>query len=160
MQEYTVIEGGSGILEVCIIAIGELETNATITLSTSDASAIGKTIGLSYGSCMICPGTQWHSIPNIIFSSYYLGNSDYQPVTQALTFQQTQQLQCVNITILDDQILENAEYFFVNLTTDDLGIVFNTSSAVVTIGNDDGMHFLYWKYFLYCYNIIVNYHHS
>ena len=78
-------------------------------------------------------------------SALYVGDSDYQSVTQAITFQHAQQFQCVNITILDDQTLENAEVFFINLATTDLGIVFYTSSATVTIGNDDGMFTLYFK---------------
>ena len=140
MAEYTVVEGESGVLEVCINAIGELERSATITLNTSEATAVGKTSG----SIMVAVGhvicaRNWHNVPNIIFPSCFIGDSDYQPVTQALTFQQTQTLQCVNITILDDQTLENVDVFFINLTTTDLGIVFNVSSAIVTIGNDDGM---------------------
>ena len=42
MAEYAVVEGGSEVLEVCINVLGQLERNATITLNTNDASAVGK----------------------------------------------------------------------------------------------------------------------
>ena len=87
----------------------------------------------------MCKELAQYTYVTLFFSSCFIGDSDYQPITQALTFQQTQKLQCVNTTILDDQTLENAEVFFINLATTDLGIVFNISSAAVTIGNDDGM---------------------
>ena len=44
----------------------------------------------------------------------------------------------MNITIFEDQALENSESFFVNLTTADPDIIFDISAAVVTIANDDG----------------------
>ena len=64
MAEYTIVEGGSGVLEVCINVIGELERSATIILNTSDATAVGKTSGpiMIAAGHVIC-ARNWHNIP-------------------------------------------------------------------------------------------------
>ena len=45
---------------------------------------------------------------------------------------------CVNISIEDDQILEDEEVFFVQLTTNDIQVVLSRPLSNVTILDNDG----------------------
>ena len=47
--------------------------------------------------------------------------------------------QCANISIVDDSILEEAERFSVELTTADRALETNSSTASVTILDNDSM---------------------
>ncbi len=50
---------------------------------------------------------------------------------------------CVNMTILDDEIVENNETFILNLTSSDPAVLIgNTGSSKVTILEDDDSTFL------------------
>ena len=46
-------------------------------------------------------------------------------------------VQCVNISIVGDSILENNEFFLVNLTTEDSAVILSPSKATINIINDD-----------------------
>ena len=46
-------------------------------------------------------------------------------------------MQCVNISIVGDTILENTESFLANLTTDDPSIILSPSMATINVLNDD-----------------------
>ena len=63
---------------------------------------------------------------------------DYaQPTPMELTFLQGTSQQCANISISDDTVLENNEFFSVQLTTTDQAVTLSPRSATVTIGDDD-----------------------
>ena len=73
------------------------------------------------------------------------------------------QLQCVNITIVDEVTLEEDEVFFVSLTSDDPGVVINPpqSLATVVILNDDGKAIINQSiliavcvYGLFCFTVV------
>ena len=69
---------------------------------------------------------------------------DYaQPIPADLTFPQGTTLQCTNISISDDAIVENDELFSVQLTSTDPAVILSPSarSATVTIGDDDSKSF-------------------
>lgn len=48
------------------------------------------------------------------------------------------QPECANILLVDDDILENDETFFVVLSSSDIAVTINPDTATVTINNDDG----------------------
>lgn len=48
------------------------------------------------------------------------------------------QPQCADIQLVDDNVLENDENFFVILSSLDSAVLTNPSTATVTINNDDG----------------------
>ena len=54
-----------------------------------------------------------------------------------LTFQPGETELCIQITIIDDVILEDNETFSVGLITTDQAVILNPSSATVTILNND-----------------------
>ena len=67
---------------------------------------------------------------------------DYaQPTPMELTFLQGVSQQCANISIFDDAILENDEFFSVSLTTTNQAVTLSPSSATITIGDDDSKSF-------------------
>ena len=45
---------------------------------------------------------------------------------------------CANISIFDDELVEDREFFILNLSTADEAVVFTTQLAVVMIENNDG----------------------
>lgn len=48
------------------------------------------------------------------------------------------QPQCADIQLVDDNIRENDETFFVMLSSSDSAVMINPSAGTVTINNDDG----------------------
>ena len=65
-------------------------------------------------------------------------NEDYIPVVEELVFTVvTGNRQCINISLIDDMVLENDEMFFIQAIS--TGLVTPTRSSVnITILNDDG----------------------
>ena len=55
-----------------------------------------------------------------------------------LLFRAGQEKQCVNITILDDELLEGPENFSIILTTEASRVTLDPDHAVVNITDDDG----------------------
>ena len=62
---------------------------------------------------------------------------DYEEELVGLLFRSEQEKQCVNITILDDGVLEDLEYFTAKLTTVASRVTLNPDHAVVDISDDD-----------------------
>ena len=78
---------------------------------------------------------------------YFVGsasaNNDYTSVDMGLTFPMSSMntdFQCLNITILDDALLEEAETFTVTLTllTTGLGVMVDNDTTTVTITDNEG----------------------
>ena len=69
---------------------------------------------------------------------------DFIPFTSDLVFQAASAdldlLQCTNITIMDDEFLEDSETFSVELNTTDSGVTISTSVANVTIMDNDSKY--------------------
>ena len=74
-----------------------------------------------------------------MFLSYFLspGGSDFEVNTVMLTFAPGILQNCFNVTITDDDLYENPEEFFVNITTTDPQVLISTMTSVVTIIDDD-----------------------
>ena len=65
---------------------------------------------------------------------------DFTLVQMSLIFVQDTIIQCVEILIMDDIILENDESFSVSLGTTDGAVNILQDQAVVTITDDDSMY--------------------
>ena len=57
---------------------------------------------------------------------------------QTLTFTSTQSVDCVDIQIVDDILIESTEFFNVELTSNDFQVIINIGSALVLIDDDFG----------------------
>ena len=78
---------------------------------------------------------------NVILIGNLLGGNDYTPVSNMeLRFRvaSATQPQCDDIQLVNDNIRENDETFFVMLSSSDSAVMINPSAAAVTINNDDG----------------------
>ena len=64
---------------------------------------------------------------------------DFALVRMSLIFMQDNIIQCVEIPIMDDIILENDEFFIVSLGTTDGAVNILQDQAVVTITDNDSM---------------------
>ena len=62
--------------------------------------------------------------------------SDYDAVTVQLTFDAVNDRRCVDVTIVDDSIVENTENFFGNLMTLDPGVRLSPDRAEIQIFED------------------------
>ena len=72
---------------------------------------------------------------------------DYaQPTPMELTIVAGADQQCTSISISDDPILENVEFFSVELNTSDQAVTLHLSSANITIEDNDGKSFYSWHF--------------
>ena len=79
------------------------------------------------------------SISTALFTtSHSPAGADYEAVTTTLTFNASTITQVVTIPILDDQTVENNEFFGVTLTTFDTAVTLNLQTTSVTIRDNDG----------------------
>lgn len=76
---------------------------------------------------------------------------DYSEVSTSLLFTETVDRQCVNVTIVNDDILENIENFFANLTTIVSNILLEPDRAEIQIREDptDGMSLVLFTYVMW-----------
>ena len=71
---------------------------------------------------------------NIIFSV----PGDYTSVSQDLTFSQSSSRECVNVSIENDNELENEEEFSLTLTTGEDRVNLDPNTTIIRITDDDG----------------------
>ena len=83
---------------------------------------------------------------NILFHFYYLYNlfifvadEDYNKEIINLTFSQDYTRVCFNVSIIDDNIHEQDEFFLVIITTSDPQVTFSSRLTNLTIKSDDGI---------------------
>ena len=77
--------------------------------------------------------TVLHTSAAVIFTA----PTDYQTISETLTFDRQTNRTCRNITIEDDAIEEPSEFFNVTLTTDDISVILDPRIATVMIIDDD-----------------------
>ena len=126
------VSEGDGTVEVCAAFSGATSQNfVLVRLSTSDSSP-GK-----WDICML---------NKISKSSFYCivvsadSGSDYEQVSAPLTFPTGSvagDMQCVNISIVDDVVFEGDETFTVTLTVTTPGVMEGNTLTIVTIRDDD-----------------------
>ena len=74
-------------------------------------------------------------------------SDDYaEPTPMELTIVTGTDQQCTSISISDDPILENDEFFSVVLNTTDQAVTLRPSTANITIEDDDGKSFYSWHF--------------
>lgn len=134
MQEYEVLEGFDAAAMVCVeLTNGILERGVTVMSSTTDITAIGR-----YLICCHC-----NRAPKLIVQSLlcFTAGSDYSPlVNSPLYFEAGSPLnsvRCVNITVIDDDIVEPDQTFDVSLSTMDPVYLTPISNAIVVIATDN-----------------------
>ena len=65
-------------------------------------------------------------------------NEDYTPITdKTLIFSQDSLINCVNVSILPDAIVERNEVFSVSLNSDDVVVMFGQQEASIVIVDSD-----------------------
>ena len=69
----------------------------------------------------------------------FAANIDYTSVMEEVVFEQGLSQQCVEIPILNDDILESIEQFTAILSTNDTNVALQNNSATVLIESADGM---------------------
>ena len=65
------------------------------------------------------------------------GNTDYVPVTETITLSFGSQRQCINITINNNNVVQNNKTFNVRLSTTDERLVLGVDRSQVLITDDD-----------------------
>jgi len=132
------VSEGLGQLSVCANLAGTAERDVLVILSTVQLQ------GAAEGKKQIINLKKFETLINLVivysFVPFLLkAPDDYTQTTAPLTFLPGENLQCVNISILDDAILESNEDFSVQLNTQDTAAVtINLNSASVTITDNDG----------------------
>ena len=67
-----------------------------------------------------------------------LGGSDFEVNIVMLTFAPGMLQDCFNVVIIDDDLYENPEEFFANITTIDPQVTISPMTTVITIIDKDG----------------------
>ena len=86
------------------------------------------------------------SSSNVSLYFHTPGNSDFEVNIIELTFSPRIRQVCFNTTIIDDNLYENPEEFFANITTADTQVVISSMTTVLTIFDNDGM--IIWIYYI------------
>ena len=124
------VSEGDGTVEVCATFSGATSQNfVLVKIFTGDSS----------------PG-KWDMLIKISKSIFYrivvsaVAGSDYEQVSAPLTFPTGSvagDMQCVNISIVDDVVFEGDETFTVTLTVTTSGVMERNTVTIVTIRDDD-----------------------
>ena len=130
---FTIMEGGN--VSVCVSASNVVGRSVSVTLNTAVVTAQG---GLYRHKDIICL--------YYVFLTYYKyilwhrkDGGDYMGVTKDIVFGPNEPLleQCVEILIIEDEVVENSETFLVSLVSSDEDVTLQNSMATVTIIDDD-----------------------
>ena len=83
---------------------------------------------------------------------------DYAPVSRSLTFNAAVTTQMVEVSIIDDHIVEQSEVINLTLTSNDSAVILNPSTSTITIEDVDSK-LLYVYHFIYASTSAI-YSHS
>ena len=67
----------------------------------------------------------------------FTDGSDFEPVSEIVTFLPGETTASVSVPIVDDSNIEDTEMFSATLTTTDSNVVIGADTAIVTILDDD-----------------------
>ena len=136
---HTVTEGVDPFVELCAIVLGnvQLERDALVSFATRDNTATS--IGES-GYKAVVRGNIWPT-PSYLMNLPFMFLSTTAPVDFGgaavdFTFGPGVSRLCVEVTIEDDDILEDEEDFFGTLTTTDPGVTLSPDLILVIIRED------------------------
>ena len=121
---YTVREEVE-MVEVCVSMNGTREINLTVELSTQPLTAVGKCVDI------VCT--------RIIYHCSFHSAEDYSNLTAfGITFSPSDRLRCVNISITNDNLFEDQEFFMISFQPTDSSLVNVTrAQARVSIISED-----------------------
>ena len=151
LPSYTVLESAGAVEVRVLISEGELQRDVSIMLNTQDGSAAGKSLYLIVAilrqSIFIIYIIQKKKSYIILpyFLSPALGGQDYSPLSGfSLTFPSGSGVNNVlsfNVSITDDSLLENNEFFSVHATSMDPVVTFSPgrNTSTVNILDDDSV---------------------
>ena len=127
LQLSLAVGEGDGEVEVCVIIRGQTERNISVTVSAMSGTASGR-------------HARFHIIVNEpVIISINISDEDFHTFTTDLTYTPSldrNQTLCVNITIMDDSILENEEDFTVSISSTDSSVITGPPSTISIIDND------------------------
>ena len=83
-----------------------------------------------------------------VFLLLYIAGSDFVTVDEGLVFNTGDTSMCIDVTILGDLVVEDAESFFLTLTSSDADI--GQSNAIIFINDDDQPGQLFTTFQLQC----------
>ena len=127
-SEYAVTEDNETTI-VCIQLQGNLERLVRVNISTS-----------SEGIAIVNSNTDlWNVFEHFDWSINITEAdlSDYVPLRQELTFSSDALLQCVSISILVDDIVEQDERVIAALASSDIAVSIDQTTATITIMDSD-----------------------
>ena len=145
LLRYTVNENASGV-EITIRLVGNLdeETRVNVRLNTEDASVI--TNEAAPPSCGYNMASQFSAIderaPSLEndeadYIGHRVGTPSSAETTLLITLTAINRNVPIEITILDDQLVERPEVFCVRLTSDETGVNIDRPRTTVIITDDD-----------------------
>ena len=108
------------------IMAGSLERSVSVSLFTADASAQG-----CYKHSVIC-------MPHLLTMLSFIESDDYSGLSTEVVYGPDIVRQCVQLALLEDDVLEIVETFQVQLTTDDVSVMLNPDVATVSILDSNG----------------------
>lgn len=122
--EYNVAEGGQ--TEVCaVLTSGTLEKEVLVSVDSSDGTANGT-----------CATTHSYFVIDTDATIFLVG-TDYNAVSETLTFDENTSRACFFTSAVDDDLFEDDEDYRLTLTSDEPGLTLNPDEATVTIPNTD-----------------------
>ena len=131
----------NGSVAVCIRLEGDLERSVMVNLTTLSDTAQGE-YSVHGVLNVLCIYTEIFILVNLFCTmllSQCTDGLDFTLVQMSLIFVQAPTIQCVEILIMDDIILENDESFSVSLSTNDGAVNVLQDQALVTITDNDSM---------------------
>ncbi len=123
---------GDGMVRVCatLSALEDTERNVTISLTTSDGTGILNVKGvLNYSP---------HRIAAMVVDDYIRFSSNNTFSSGSID----NDTRCVDVSIVDDDVLEGNQNFIVTLTTPDPNVILGNEMTTVAIIDNDGLLFL------------------
>lgn len=137
---YTVNET-NGSVTVCVRLEGDLERSVIVNLTTLSDTAQGEYSAQGVLD-VLCIYTEIFILVNLfctVLLSQCTDGLDFTSVQMSLIFVQGTTIQCMEIPIMDDIVLEDDESFSVSLSTNDGAVNILQDQAVVTITDNDSM---------------------
>lgn len=89
---------------------------------------------------------------------YIIGEIDYVTTPFRAQFTPNQRRHCFGIVLINDLAYEVREEFYVNLTTEDLGVILSPSFTIVVVDDDDSKNFTYKVLNVKCYIAVFKWH--
>ena len=131
-------------MEVCVLVTsGILERDAIVLLSSINDEAVGKRrVSTNCVWCNVITSDEDKTLLQVIMKAITVllsspAPGDYDAAVEILIFSASVNRICINVSSVQDDILEEDEDFTLTLTTTDGSVDLNPDEATVTIIDDD-----------------------